>query len=62
MITTIVIVLFYLFVPAIVLRLCHLSKMADKIGAVLICYLVGMVLELWLLMMSVIPFPMPFPP
>jgi uncharacterized membrane protein len=43
MITTIVIALFYLFVPAIVLRLCHLSKMADKIGAVLICYLVGMV-------------------
>ncbi|MDD2560164.1 MAG: DUF819 family protein [Bacteroidales bacterium] len=43
MITTIAIVLFYLFVPAVVLRLCHLSKMADKIGAVLICYLVGMV-------------------
>ncbi len=43
MITTIAIVLFYLLVPAIVLRLCHLSKMADKIGAVLICYLVGMV-------------------
>ena len=43
MITTIGIALFYLIVPAIVLRLCHLSKMADKIGAVLICYLVGMV-------------------
>lgn len=43
MIGTIAIVLFYLFVPAVVLRLCHLSKMADKIGAVLICYLVGMI-------------------
>ena len=43
MIGTIGIILFYLLIPAAVLRLCHLSRLADKIGAVLICYLIGMV-------------------
>ena len=36
-------VLFFIITPALILRLCHLSSIADKIGAVLICYLVGMV-------------------
>jgi len=35
--------LFYLIVPALILRLCYLSKWANKIGAVLICYLIGIV-------------------
>ena len=34
-------VLFYLIVPALILRLCYLSKLANQLGAVLICYLVG---------------------
>ena len=40
----IVTVLFFILVPAFILRLCHVSKLANKLGAVLICYLVGIVL------------------
>ena len=36
-------VLFFLIVPALILRLCYVSKLANKLGAVLICYLVGIV-------------------
>ncbi|MDR2584774.1 MAG: DUF819 family protein [Prevotellaceae bacterium] len=39
----IITLLFYIIFPALILRLCHLSKLANKIGAVLICYLVGMI-------------------
>ena len=40
---TIITVLFFLIVPALILRLCYISKWANKLGAVLICYLVGIV-------------------
>ena len=33
----------FLILPAFILRLCHVSKFANKLGAVLICYLVGMI-------------------
>ncbi|MDR2085053.1 MAG: DUF819 family protein [Bacteroidales bacterium] len=36
-------VLFFLITPAFILRLCYVSKFANRIGAVLICYLVGMI-------------------
>ena len=36
-------VLFFLIVPALILRLCYVSKWANKLGAVLICYLVGII-------------------
>ena len=36
-------ILFFIIVPALILRLCHLSRWANKLGAVLICYLVGMI-------------------
>ena len=39
----IITVLFYLIVPALILRLCYVSKLANKLGAVLICYLVGII-------------------
>ena len=39
----IVTVLFFLIVPALILRLCYLSKWANKLGAVLICYLAGII-------------------
>ena len=39
----IVTVLFYLIVPALILRLCYVSKWANKLGAVLICYVVGII-------------------
>ena len=39
----IITVLFFLIVPALILRLCYVSKWANKLGAVLICYLVGIV-------------------
>ena len=34
-------VLFYLTVPALILRLCYVSKWASQLGAVLMCYVVG---------------------
>ncbi len=43
MISSVLIVLFYLFVPALILRLCHLFKSLDRLGPILICYIVGMV-------------------
>ena len=36
-------VLFFLIVPALILRLCYVSKLAGKLGAVLICYLFGII-------------------
>ena len=39
----IITVLFFLIVPALILRLCYVSKWANKLGAVLICYLVGII-------------------
>ena len=39
----IVTVLFFLTVPALILRLCYVSKWANKLGAVLICYVVGII-------------------
>lgn len=36
-------VIFFLITPAFILRLCYVSKFANKIGAVLICYVVGMI-------------------
>ncbi len=40
----VVLILFYLFFPAIVLYLTHRFPVLDKIGAVVICYAVGLIL------------------
>jgi len=40
----ILIVIAYLVAPAFVLRLCHVSKVAGKIGSVLICYAIGLII------------------
>jgi uncharacterized membrane protein len=38
---TIALILFFIFFPALVLYLCHRFPVMDKIGAVVICYIVG---------------------
>ncbi|HOO24867.1 MAG TPA: DUF819 family protein [Paludibacteraceae bacterium] len=42
MLYDILIVLSFFIIPALVLRLCHVFKPAGKIGAVLICYIIGL--------------------
>ena len=44
MLKTIFIVLFYLLAPAIVLRLCAKYSFLNKIGAVLVCYVIGFII------------------
>lgn len=43
MIKTILILLFYLIAPAIVLRLCARFPILNKLGAVLVCYVIGFI-------------------
>ncbi len=42
--TTILLVLFYLFFPLIILRLCHRFRFINKIGAVVMAYLIGFII------------------
>jgi uncharacterized membrane protein len=39
---SIILILFYLLFPAVILYLCYRSPLINKIGAVIMCYLVGM--------------------
>lgn len=44
MLSTVILVLFYVATPALILYLCHKSSFLDKIGAVLLSYFIGLVI------------------
>lgn len=44
MLATVLLVLFYLFAPLLILYLCRRFPFLDKLGAVLIAYVIGLLL------------------
>jgi uncharacterized membrane protein len=44
MITNIIWVLFYLFCPALILYLCSKNKLLDSVGAIVLCYVLGLII------------------